>query len=208
MDCLYVCLYVREVFGVCLVLKLCAILLMEEDFNTMNKEEYGTRMLEEARKYKLEPEEKFSKKNRMANNRGLAKTLFYNIVRQLRVPSAIALVDASNCYDCIAHAMALLIFQSFGVEDMAVTAMLKTKQDMIFFLRTAYEGIFWLNHQSEDTRTGPRELPSPAGWCIISIMILWVHGAKGHKAHSLHQCLMCKAVCQQSCTWMTLIYCT
>jgi hypothetical protein len=24
---------------------------------------------------------------------------------------------------------------------------------------------------------------SPAGWCVISIMILWVHGAKGHGAH-------------------------
>ncbi len=21
---------------------------------------------------------------------------------------------------------------------------------------------------------------SPAGWCVISITILWVHGAKGH----------------------------
>jgi hypothetical protein len=49
---------------------------MEADFNAMNKEVYGVRMLEEARKYKLVPEEIFSEQNRMANNRGLAKPLF------------------------------------------------------------------------------------------------------------------------------------
>jgi hypothetical protein len=81
---------------------------MEADFNAMNKEMYGVRMLEEARKYKLIPKEIFSEKNHMANNGGLAKTLFYDIVCQLWVPAAIASVDASNCYDRNAHAMALL----------------------------------------------------------------------------------------------------
>ena len=36
---------------------------MEADFNAMNKEVYGVRMLEEARKYKLVPEEIFSEQN-------------------------------------------------------------------------------------------------------------------------------------------------
>ncbi len=56
------------------------------------------------------PEEIFSEKNRMADDGTLCKTLFYDITRQARVPSAIALVDASNCYDRIAHAMASLIY--------------------------------------------------------------------------------------------------
>jgi hypothetical protein len=47
-------------------------------------------------------------------------------------------VDASNCYNRIAHAMASLIFKSFGVEDTAVAAMLETIQEMKFFLCTAY----------------------------------------------------------------------
>jgi hypothetical protein len=86
----------EKIFGMCLVSNLCAILLMEADFNAMNKEVYGARMLEEARKYKLVPEEVFSKKNCNAGNGGLTKTLFYNIVCQLRVKAAIALVDAST----------------------------------------------------------------------------------------------------------------
>ncbi len=52
----------------------------------------------------------------------------------------IASVDASNCYDRIAHAMASLIFQSFGVEDTAVAAMLEMIQEMNFFLCTEYGG--------------------------------------------------------------------
>ncbi len=69
-----------KMFGVRLVSKLCTILLMEADFHAMNKEVYGVRMLDKARKYKLIPEEIFSKKNRTANNGDLAKTLFYDIV--------------------------------------------------------------------------------------------------------------------------------
>jgi hypothetical protein len=72
----------EKMFGVRLVSKLRAILLMEADFNAMNKKVYGVWMLDTARKYKLVPEEIFSEKNRMADNGGLAKTLFYDIMRQ------------------------------------------------------------------------------------------------------------------------------
>jgi hypothetical protein len=100
----------EKMFGVHLVSKLREILLMEADFNAMNKKVYGVWMLEEARKYKLIPEEVFSEKNRMADNGGLAKTLFYDIVWQTRSSAVIASVNASNCYNRIAHAIASLIF--------------------------------------------------------------------------------------------------
>jgi hypothetical protein len=87
----------EKMFGVRLVSKLRAILLIEADFNGMNKEVYGVQMLEEARKYKLILEEIFSEKNRMADNGSLAKTLFYDIVQQTRSSAVIASVDASNC---------------------------------------------------------------------------------------------------------------
>ncbi len=97
---------------------------MEADFNAMNKEVYGIWMLDNARQYKLIPEEIFSEQNCTADDGGLAKMLFYDIARQTCTSAAIAFVDASNCYDRITHAMASLIFQSFGVESMAVSAML------------------------------------------------------------------------------------
>jgi len=172
-------------FGVRLVSKLRAILLMEADFNAGNKVVYGERMLDNARKYKLMPEEIFSEKNRMADDGALAKTLFYDVVRQLRVPAAIASVDASNCYDRVAHAMASLIFQSFGVADTAVTSMLETIQEMKFFLRTAFGDS--QNFAGSTIHIKTQGLcqgngASPAGWCVISITILRAHGKKGHGA--------------------------
>jgi len=159
---------------------------MEADFNAMNKEVNGVRMLDNAQQYKLIPEEIFSKQNRTANDGGLAKMLFYDIARQMRTPAAIASVDASNCYDRIAYAMASLIFQSFGVKSTAVSAMLEMIQEMKFFLRMAYGDSKMFASSSIKIKTqglGQGNGASPAGWCVISIVILWSHGAKGHGAH-------------------------
>jgi hypothetical protein len=82
--------------------------------------------------------------------------------------------------------MALLIFQSFGVEDTAVTAMLETIQEMKFFLRTAFgdsKEIVGLTIEVKTQGLGQGNGASPAGWCVISIMILRAHVAKGHGAH-------------------------
>ena len=128
----------EKTLGVTLVTKLRAIFLMEGDFNATNKIVYGVRMLQNARTYQMMPEEIFSKKNRMADDGTLCKTLFFNIARQARVGAAIASVDASNCYDRIAHAMASLIFQAFGVPTTAVESMLGAIENMKFFLRTGF----------------------------------------------------------------------
>ena len=66
----------EKVLGVRLITKLWAILLMEADFNAANKIVYGERMLNNARKYKLMPEEIFSERGKEANNGGLVKVLF------------------------------------------------------------------------------------------------------------------------------------
>jgi hypothetical protein len=94
-------------------------------------------------------------------------------------------VDASNCYNRIAHTIALLIFQSFGVEDMAVATMLEMIQEMKFFLRIAYGDSTNFVGSRIEVKTqglGQGNRASPAGWCVISIMILRAHGKKGHGA--------------------------
>jgi hypothetical protein len=128
----------EKIFGCSLITKLRSILLMETDFNTTNKVIYGVRMLANVRKYRLMPEEVYSERNRLADDRTLSKVLFYDIVRQLRRPAGLALVDADNCYDRIAHPMASMIFRSCGVPTPAIESMLTTIQNMKFFLRTGY----------------------------------------------------------------------
>ncbi len=74
----------------------------------------------------------------MADDGTLSKTLFCDLARQARAPAAIASVNASNCYDRIAHAMASLVFQAFGVPITAVESMLGTIKNMKFFLRMGF----------------------------------------------------------------------
>jgi hypothetical protein len=80
----------EKTLGVTLVTKLCAILLMEGDYNATNKIVYGDRMIKNVREHHLMPNKIFSEKNCMANDGMLCKTLFYDITQQARVPAAIA----------------------------------------------------------------------------------------------------------------------
>jgi hypothetical protein len=61
------------------------------------------------------PDEMFSERNWMAEQESLAKVLFYDVVWQSLLMADSSLVDADNCHDCVSHAIALLVFCYFGV---------------------------------------------------------------------------------------------
>jgi hypothetical protein len=173
----------EKTLGITIVTKLRAILLMEGDFNTMNKIVYGVRMLNNTRKHAFMPEDFFRKRNCMVVDGTLCKTMFYDITRQARIPAVIASVDASNCYDRIAHAMASLIFHAFGVLPSAVKSMLGAIENMRFFLRTGFGdstsfagGGVSIKTQGLCQGNGA----APVGWAVVSICILKAHGRKGH----------------------------
>ncbi len=79
---------------------------MEADFNATYKVMYDIQMLHNMHKYRLVPEEVYSKRNHLADDGTLSKVLFYNIVQHLWHPAGLALVNADNCYIRIAHPMA------------------------------------------------------------------------------------------------------
>ena len=176
----------EKMFGCTLISKLRAILLMEADFNFSNKLVYGVRMMNNVRQYGYMPEEIYSEKGRTADDGSLAKVLFYDIVRQSRLSAGLSSIDAANCYDSIAHAIASLVFQAFGVPKEAVESMLTAIEEMKYFLRTAYG-------DSKDFAGSKIEVKfqglcqgngaAPAGWAVISITILQAHKEKGHGAH-------------------------
>jgi hypothetical protein len=178
----------QKVFGCSLITKLRSILLMEADFNRANKTVFGIRMLLNARKHNMMPEEIFSERNKMADNGTLTKVLAYDIICQTKRPAGIALVDANNCYDRIAHAIASLVFQSFGVPPAAVESMLTTIQEMKFFLRTGFGDS--TDYASSKVEIKTQSLcqgngVAPAGWAVVSICIIKAHKKKGHGAHFL-----------------------
>ena len=181
----------EKIFGCSLITKLRLILLMEADFNASNKVIYGVRMLANVRKYKLMPEEVYSERNRLAEDGTLSKVLFYDIVRQLRRPAGLASVDADNCYDRIAHPMASMVFQSFGVPTPAIESMLTTIQNMKFFLRTGYgDSTKYAGGESMDV-TDPVKTQgmcqgntaAPAAWTVTSIPMIAAHKRRGQGAH-------------------------
>ncbi len=136
--------------------------------------------------HRLMPEEIYIKKNSMADNGTLTKTLFYDVTCQARVLATIASVDASNCCDRIVHAIASLVFQAFGVPEPAVgSTMLSTIETMKCFLRTGCGdstkfagGGIRIKMQGLTQGNGA----SLAGWAVISIVILKAHRKKVHGA--------------------------
>jgi hypothetical protein len=179
------CVMLEKQAGVRLLSKLRAILLMEADFNAANKILFGRRMLDQVRQYHLMPEEIFSERQRMAEDGILAKVLFYDISRQLRTPAALASVDAANCYDRVAHAIASLVFRAIGAPLPMTTSMLTTIQEMKFFLRTAFGDSDKAVGAKVHLRTQgfmQGNGASPAGWTAVSITILQAHKWSGHGA--------------------------
>ena len=99
---------------------------MEADFNHSNKEIFSFRMLENARKYGFIPKEVYSERGKTADDGTLAKVLFQDVVKQTRLTAGLALVDTANYYDSVAHDIASLVFQAYGVPEEAVQSMLST----------------------------------------------------------------------------------
>jgi len=120
----------EKVAGVALVNKLRAILLMEADFNFHNKLIFGSRMINAARKDGEIPDEQYCEKQKVSEDGIFQGVLCNDVSRQSKLPSTVTSVDASNCYDRIAHAFMSLVYRAFGVPMGAVVAMLSAIQCM------------------------------------------------------------------------------
>ncbi len=101
------------------------------------------------------------------------------------------MVDADNCYDRIAHPIASLAFQAFGVPKPAIDSMLTTIQDMKFYLRTGYgdsEGYAGGARPGEIDPIKTQGMcqgngASPAAWTVVAITIINAHKRKQHGTH-------------------------
>jgi hypothetical protein len=173
----------EKIFECALITKLRSILLMEANFNATNKIIYGRCMMDTIRKYKLMPEEIFSKKNHLADDGTLAKELFYNIIRQACLPAGITAIDADNCYNSIAHPIASLIFQALGLPKEADVSMCSMIQNMKFSLWTGFGDLTEVVGATGDNKTqGMCEGNGAAGasWTVTSIAMINAHKKKGH----------------------------
>jgi len=164
---------------------------MEADFNATNKTIYGVRMLANMQKYKLMSEEVYSERHRLMEDGTLSKILFFDIACQLHCSAGLASVDANNCYNHIAHPMASMIFQAFGVPTPAIVSKLSTIQRMKFFLHTGYSDLGGYAGGNQDNTEDPIRTQgmcqgngaSPAAWLVTSIPMIKAYRQKGHGTH-------------------------
>ena len=103
------------------------------------------------------------------------------MVRQFKLPAGLSSVDAANCYDSVAHAIAALTFRAFVPKE-AIHVMLQTIEEMKYSPRTAYGDS--KRFRGSKMRVKFQGLlcqgngTAPAGWAVISIVILGSHKRK------------------------------
>ncbi len=148
-------------------------------------------MLHNLRKYRLMPKEVSSERNQLVDDGTLSKILLYDIVRQLWRSTGLASVDANNCYNWVAHPMASMVFQSFGMPKPAIESILTTIQDMKSYLRTGYGDSTGYAGGSNDPSGVTRKTQgmcqgngaAPAAWTVTSIPMIAAQQRKNHGAH-------------------------
>jgi hypothetical protein len=114
------------------------IVLMEPDFNFINKI-FGRRLMRNAEKYgTVAPEQFGSRKNKSAIIHAVNKQLTVDILRQDHRIFILVLLDAKSCYDRISPPLASLCLQRQGAPQQCVALMFTTIQDMQHFIRTTY----------------------------------------------------------------------
>ena len=168
------------------VRKICAILLMDANFNFTNKLFYGNHMMEWAEAHGEAPQECFGgQTNHQAINNALCRCPSLNTTCQTQISASIASVDTEQCFDRMDHSIGSIFGHHLRLQIKVITLMLLTIQLMQFFLCTAF---------SYSTHSYGGSLAHPfmgacqghggAGgfWFSISIVIIKMMHIQGHVA--------------------------
>jgi Reverse transcriptase (RNA-dependent DNA polymerase) len=118
--------------------KLRTIVLMEPDFNFMNKI-IGKRVMNHAEKARsIAPEQFGRRKGKNSIQNAIKKQLATDILRQEKRDFSLITLDAKSCYDRIVQPMAALALKRQGATDSMIRAMFDTISKMERCVRTVY----------------------------------------------------------------------
>ena len=153
------------------------ILLLEADFNHLNKK-LGRDLMWHAEKHQLIAPEQFgSRKHHSCIDQVLVKRLYYDSLRFSRTNGFLCSNDAKACYDRIVHSIASLAMQRVGMPLPPIECMLKTLQQMTHYIRTAH-GISTQTYGCHNVDgkpvqgSGQGNGASPTIWTLISSPLL------------------------------------
>ena len=164
------------------------IVLLEPDFNFMNKK-LGRDVMNYAEQHHLIAPEQFgSRKHHSSIDQVIIKTLFYDTLRIKRQDGYLCSNDAKSCYDRITHSIASLALQRVGLPTGPILSMFKSLQNMKHYLRTGY-GISSSSYgksllQGKPPQgSGQGNGASPCIWVMVSTPLLNMMRREGFGAH-------------------------
>ena len=168
----------KQIAGIALVNKLRAILLMEADFNFHNKLTFGKRMVDATRSAGVIPAEQYADKQSTPDDGSFDKILESDISRQKKLPLCIISTNAVNCYNRVHHTILTLLFLALGVHTGTISAMLRSMQMMIFFLRTGWgesKGFIGGNILKILHGLCQGNGAAPASWLVLSYVLITIY---------------------------------
>ena len=161
--------------------KLRTIVLMEPDFNYLNKI-IGKRVMQTAEKANsIAPEQFGSRKQKSAIIHAVNKQLTTDILRQDRKNFCLMILDAKDCYGRITPMMASLSMQRQGASQAMMNLMLDSIQKMTHHIRTSF-GDSEISYNQANTPFHGILQGNGAGptiWAMISTVLLDKLRAKG-----------------------------
>jgi Reverse transcriptase (RNA-dependent DNA polymerase) len=154
--------------------KLRTIVLMEADFNFLNKV-IGKRVMEKAEQSgSIAPEQFGSRKQKSSIHHAVNKQLTTDILRQDRKSFCLITLDAKACYDRIAPPIASIALKRQGATSKMIKSMFKTISKMKRHIRTSF-GDSDIKYQQTDKRFHGILQGNGAGptiWVMISSPML------------------------------------
>ncbi len=166
----------EKIAGIALVTKLRAILLMEGDFNYMNKWILGHGAINKLYNLGYVPGDQYSQKESMAEDARLDNRLTMDLSRQMKHPLAAMSADADKCYNQINHIIMSLLLLAIVGSIGSIVAMLFPIQTMKFFQRTARgdSNTFMGGRIKENPLQGlcQGNGAGPACWLMLSSMLM------------------------------------
>jgi Reverse transcriptase (RNA-dependent DNA polymerase) len=150
------------------------IVLLEADFNFLNKL-IGKRVMKHAEEMgSLAPEQYGSRKRKSALLHATNKQLTFDILRQQKVNVALLVLDAKSCYDRISPPIAALSVKRQGAPQSFIEVMITTIDGMHHYIRTAFGDSDTYYEQREQIFHGILQGngAGPAIWAMVSTPIL------------------------------------
>ena len=164
------------------------IVLLEPDFNFMNKKLGRDVMFQAEKHHLIAPEQFGSRKKHSSIDQVLIKTLYYDTLRIKKQDGFLCSNDAKACYDRITHSIASLALQRVGLPPGPIISMFQSLQNMRHHIRTGY-GVSTSSYgkslqQGKPVQgSGQGNGASPSIWVLMSTPLLNMMRKENYGAH-------------------------